>query len=47
MKYLIESTTTTAGHPQERTFREVERGMYEYYLMNGTTDNAAKKVNHE
>jgi len=48
MKYLlIESPQTTAGHPRDREYRVVYRGDLEYYLKNGTTDDAKKTVNHE
>jgi hypothetical protein len=43
MKILIERTSTTSGNPRDREYRTVERGLMEFYLMNGTTDNASKK----
>jgi hypothetical protein len=39
MKFLIKSTPTTSGKTLLE-YREVERGACEYYLMNGSTDNA-------
>ena len=41
MKFLIESTPTTSGKTLSE-YREVERGACEYYLMNGSTDNATR-----
>jgi len=43
MMFLIEATPTTAGHIRTREYRAVERGVYEYYLHNGVTNNSTPR----
>ena len=47
MKFMIEKPPTTAGCPCDKEYGTVERGMFEYYISNGSTDNSIDGVKHE